>query len=124
MNNGPRLYNAESPQEREARLIKKQARMEKEIHRKRRQTIMGIFAVLFIILGVQIAGKISQTHRINDEVQASKSTLTEKKKENDKLTNQRDDLKDPNYIAKLVRYKFYYSKPNEKIYSVPEGKKN
>lgn len=124
MNNGPRLYNAESPQEREARMRKKQARMEKAIHRKRRQTIVSIFAIVFVILGIQIGIKVSQTHRINEQVQASKSTLTKKKNENTKLTHQRDDLKDPNYIAKLVRYKFYYSRPNEKIYNIPEGKNN
>lgn len=98
--------------------------MVKTIHRNRRQTIMGIFAIIFIILGAQIGNKISQTHRINEQVQASKSTLNKKKKENSKLINERNDLKDPDYIAKLIRYKFYYSKQNEKIYSVPEGKKN
>ena len=39
---GPRIYNSESTQAREARLRKKQARREKEIHRVRRNKIIAI----------------------------------------------------------------------------------
>lgn len=124
MNNGPRLYNSESPEVRAARLRKKQARLEKEIHRRRRTTILAIFAIIFVFLGIQIGIKVSQTNRINQQVQASKQNLTKVKDQKQNLMDRRDDLKDPNYIAKLIRYKFYYSKNNEKIYSVPEGKNN
>lgn len=121
MNNGPRLYNSISPEEREARLRRKQEKRRKEVHRLRRNRLIAIFAILFVFLGVQISIKVAQTQRINSEVQASKKTLKKVKAEHKVLETKRDDLKDPDYVAKMVRYKFLYSKSNEKIYNVPEG---
>lgn len=121
---GPRIYNSESPQEREARLRKKQAKREKEVHRVRRNRIIAVFAIIFVVLGVQIGIKMSQTARINAQVQASHKTLTKVKAKDEKLTQKRDDLKDPDYVAKFLRSKFLYSKNNEKVYSLPDGDNN
>lgn len=121
MNNGPRIYNSESPQAREARLRKKQAIREKQIHRNRRRLILTFFAVVFLLFGVQIAGKVSQTHQINQRVQASKANLTKVKAKEAKLKAQRDNLKDPDYVAKFIRNKFFYSKTDEKVYNLPNG---
>lgn len=120
--NGPRLYNSFSPEEREARLRRKQAKRIKEIHRLRRTRIVAVFAIVFLVLGIQIGIKLSQTNRINQQVQASRATLTKVKKEKAALKTKRDNLKDPDYVAKLIRSKFYYSKPGEKVYNMPEGK--
>lgn len=79
MNHGPRIYNSLSPEEQRARLRRKQAKLEKETHRKRLNVIMAVFAIIFVALGVQIAIKISQTGRLNNQVQAEKQTLTKVK---------------------------------------------
>ncbi|TSO25805.1 septum formation initiator family protein [Lactobacillus sp. LL6] len=121
MNNGPRLYNSISPEERDARLRRKQEKRQKEVHQLRRNRLIAIFAIIFVFLGVQISIKIAQTQRINSDVQASKKILNKVKLEHKELKTRRDDLQDPDYVAKMVRYKFMYSKPNEKIYNVPEG---
>ena len=121
MNNGPRIYNSISPEERDARLRRKQEKRQKEVHRLRRNRLVAIFAIIFVFLGVQISIKIAQTQRINSDVQASKKTLNKVKQEHKELKTKRDDLQDPDYVAKMVRYKFLYSKPNEKVYNVPEG---
>lgn len=121
---GPRIYNSESPQAREARLRKKQARREKEIHRVRRNKIIAIFAIIFVALGVQIGIKVSQTAKINSQVQASKKTLSKVKAEDNRLKEKRDNLKDPDYVAKFIRNKFFYSKNDEKVYNIPDGDKD
>lgn len=121
---GPRIYNSESPQAREARLRKKQEKREKEIHRVRRNRIIAIFAIIFVVLGVQIGIKVSQTARINAQVQTSKKNLAEVKAKDKKLTEQRDNLKDPDYVAKFIRNKFFYSRNNEKVYNLPNGDNN
>lgn len=79
MNHGPRIYNSLSPEEQRARLRRKQARREKEVHQKRLNVIVAVFAIIFIALGVQIAIKISQTGRLNNQVQAEKQALTKVK---------------------------------------------
>lgn len=119
--NGPRIYNAESPQEREARLRKRQARMVKAIHKRRRNTIMIVFAIIFVILGVQMGIKVSQNHRLDEQVVASKKNLKKTTATEKKLTSQRDNLEDPDYVAKFIRNKFMYSKSNEKVYNLPNG---
>ena len=120
MNHGPRIYNSLSPEEQRARLRRNQAKLEKETHRKPLNVIMAVSAIIFVALGVQIAIKISQTGRLNNQVQAEKQTLTKVKNKRNDLETEKQDLKDPNYVAKLIRYKFYYSKSNEKIYNVHE----
>ena len=124
MNRGPRIYNSMSPEEQRARLERKQAKIEKEVHRVRLNRIIAIFAIVFVVLGIQIAVKISQTGRINKQVQAEKQTLSKVQKQRSELATKKKDLKDPNYVAKLIRYKFYYSKSNEKIYNVHERNDN
>ena len=124
MNRGPRIYNSMSPEEQRARLERKQAKIEKEVHRVRLNRIIAIFAIVFVVLGIQIAVKISQTGRINNQVQAEKQTLSKVQKQRRELATKKKDLKDPNYVAKLIRYKFYYSKSNEKIYNVHERNDN
>ena len=86
--------------------------------------IIAIFAIIFVILGVQIVLKVSQTGRINKQVEAEKVTLVQVKAKDRELSTKRQDLKDPNYVAKLIRYKFYYSKNNEKVYNVHERNDN
>ena len=95
MQRGPRLYNALSDEERLARLRRKAARKEKEVHRV-------------------------QTGRINSQIQTNKTELNQVNKTNKKLKAQVADLKDPDYVAKVIRYKFYYSKSGESIYTLPD----
>lgn len=121
---GPRIYNSLSPEERMARLRRKQERRENEVHRIRRNRIIAIFFVIFALLGMQITAMHAQTGRINEQVQTSKKSLNRINKQKRILTAKRDDLKDPDYVAKLVRFKFLYSKPNETIYNLPEDKNN
>lgn len=119
---GPRIYNSLSPEERIARLKRKQEKREKEVHRIRRNRIIAVFLVLFALLGIQLTVTRVQTQRINEQVQTQKKSLSQIDKQKRVLTAKRNDLKDPDYVAKLVRFKFLYSKPNETIYNLPEGK--
>lgn len=121
---GPRIYNSLSPEERVARLRKKQEKREKEVHRVRRNRIIAAFLVLFAFLSIQLAVTHAQTNRINEQVQTSKKSLKQINNQKKILLAKRDDLKDPDYVAKLVRFKFLYSKPNETVYNLPEDKDN
>ncbi|MCH3904822.1 MAG: septum formation initiator family protein [Lactobacillus sp.] len=118
--NNPRIYNALSDEARVQRLLKKQQRHEREVHRVRRNRIIAIFAIVFIFLGVQLGVKIMRTKQINQQVASQRQTVTKIKHQNKKLQEKVSDLKDPNYVAKMIRYKYYYSKPGETIYTIPE----
>ncbi|MBD5432185.1 MAG: septum formation initiator family protein [Lactobacillus sp.] len=120
MNNGPRIYNALSDEERIARLQRKAERKVKEVHRVRRNRILAIFAVIFLILGIQLVMVHVRTTNIKAQAAASQAQLVKIKKSNKALKNQVTDLRDPDYMSKVIRYKYYYSKPGETIYNVPE----
>lgn len=124
MNYGPHIYNSLSPEAQREQLRRKQAKIEKKTHRIRLNRIVAIFAIIFVVLGVQIAIKVSQTARINNQVKAEKENLTKVKKTANNLKTQRQNLNDPNYVAKLIRYKFFYSKSNENVYNVHERNDN
>ena len=120
MQRGPRLYNALSDEERLARLRRKAARNEKEVHRVRRNRIVACFAIAILIFGLQLIMVHVQTGRINSQIQTNKTELNQVNKTNKKLKAQVADLKDPDYVAKVIRYKFYYSKSGESIYTLPD----
>lgn len=122
---GPRIYNSPGEKEQLALLVKKQRQREKyikHVHRVRRRLIAGVFVILFVFLGMQIMHTYMQTKQINDQVQTSKQTLSELNEQKRSLSIKRNNLKDSDYVAKLVRFKFLYSKPNETIYNLPEEK--
>lgn len=122
---GPRIYNSPGEKEQLALLVKKQRQREKyikHVHRVRRRLIAGAFVILFVFLGMQIMHTHMQTKQINDQVQTSKQTLSELNEQKRSLSIKRNNLKDSDYVAKLVRFKFLYSKPNETIYNLPEEK--
>jgi cell division protein DivIC len=118
---GPHIYNSLSSEEQVVHLEQKQRKRKKEIHRVRRNRIIASFVILFSILSFQIIQTCTQTKQIKQQVQTSKKSLNQINKEKSSLTAKRDDLKDPEYVTKLIRSKFLYSKPNETIYNLPEG---
>ena len=122
--NGPRIYNSVSPEEQLARLKRKQEKRAKEVHRVRRNRIVAFFVAIFAFLGVQIGVTHSQTEHINSQVRTSKKELKKINNQKQVLLAKRNVLKDSVYVAILVRSKFLYSKPNETIYNLPEGKNN
>ena len=85
MQRGPRLYNALSDEERLARLRRKAARKEKEVHRVRRNRIVACFAIAILIFGLQLIMVHVQTGRINSQIQTNKTELNQVNKTNKKL---------------------------------------
>ena len=84
MQRGPRLYNALSDEERLARLRRKAARKEKEVHRVRRNRIVACFAIAILIFGLQLIMVHVQTGRINSQIQTNKTELNQVNKTNKK----------------------------------------
>ncbi|MFC2694676.1 MAG: septum formation initiator family protein [Lactobacillus sp.] len=116
----PRIYNALSDEARVQRLLQKQKRHAKEVHRVRRNKIIAAFALIIALLVVQLSIKLLNTRQVNQQAEVARVKASSLHKTNNTLKGKVADLNDPNYLAKLVRYKYYYSKPGETIYNVPE----
>lgn len=119
---GPRLFNRDEQREQEIinRRKKRYQHHIKEVHRVRINRIVCGFAAIFIILGMQLGITKARTAHIKNEIAENKTVLNKAQKKNNKLKQQRDDLKDPDYVAKLIRYKYMYTENNEKVYNVNE----
>lgn len=124
MNKGPRLYNQQSDEARIAALLAKSQRRIKEVHRVRRNIIIAVFTLISSILIFSAVKQVVTTRNTKAEVVKVRRDLAAQKKLNKKLTAQRDDLKDPDYVAKMIRYRYYYSKNGEVIYNIPENSKD
>lgn len=119
---GPRIYEASDKEL--AQLRRKRKKATEEVHRKRRVRYLTILGLIFVVLGIQLILNITTTHRIKSEIQTNKTSLVEQKETNRRLKIKRNNLKDPDYLAKYIRYKFYYSKKGEQIYNIPEDSKD
>ncbi|MDO4912668.1 MAG: septum formation initiator family protein [Lactobacillus sp.] len=117
---GPRLYNSESPEAQQARLIAKRKKRVKEVHRVRRNRIIAIFLLVIVILGYGLFRNKAYVNELESQKSSYQTKLEQLEKEKKELKNQRDNLLDNDYLGKLVRNRFYYSRKGEKIYHLPD----
>lgn len=88
--------------------------------RMRRALRIGlVFAVFALILGIQLIRTNASLHKVNQQVAKSERQLTKTKAENTQLDLKVKQLNNQDYVAQLIRSKYYYSKSGETIYSLP-----
>ncbi|MBU7555566.1 septum formation initiator family protein [Pediococcus ethanolidurans] len=80
---------------------------------------MGIFIVFAGIFGFQIVHTHYQRAAVNQQIQTSKAQYATAKTQNKSLGLQVKQLNNADYLQKLLREKYYYSKSGEIIYSLP-----
>lgn len=78
-----------------------------------------VFAVFALILGIQLVRTNASLHKVNQQVATSERQLTKTKAENTQLDLKVKQLNNQDYVAQLIRSKYYYSKSGETIYSLP-----
>ncbi|MDR1473871.1 MAG: septum formation initiator family protein [Lactobacillales bacterium] len=107
--------------------IKKLKIEEKEKYRELifRRRRLGMFAfisvVIFSFIAIQLKinyDKVVKASVIKNEVVKKQKVL---KKQKEKLKKEAKLLEDEDYVAKVARSKYYFSKEWEKIYTVPES---
>lgn len=88
--------------------------------RRRLAALFAIAAVVFIIMGVQIFNEQRHLSELKD---IKVKTVAESAKVTDQVADLEQDvklLKDDDYVAKLARSRFYYSKDGELVFVLPE----
>lgn len=79
--------------------------------------LMITFSVICI---VQIMRAKVQINDMNTQVEKARDSLTSEQQAVAALQNQANLLKNDEYVAKLARSRYYLSKENEIIFSIPE----
>ena len=90
----------------------------------RRRRLAAIFVgalVIFAIIGVQIFHDMQRMHQLNELRVEANTEMKEVYADVDQLHQDVSLLKDDEYVAKLARSKFFYSKDGEKVYPILES---
>lgn len=90
----------------------------------RRRRLAAIFVgalVIFAIIGVQIFHDMQRMHQLNELRVEANAEMKEVNADADQLHQDVSLLKDDEYVAKLARSKFFYSKDGEKVYPILES---
>lgn len=87
--------------------------------KKRALMIIGIFSLFAIVFAVQIVRAKVNYADVNVQI-----TRQEKKYQHQKATNKVlhakvAQLNDKSYVEKIIRDRYYYTKPGETVYSFP-----
>ena len=92
------------------------------IFRRRRLAAIFVGAVVICaIIGVQIFHDMQRMHQLNELRVEANTEMKEVNADVDQLHQDVSLLKDDEYVAKLARSKFFYSKDGEKVYPILES---
>ncbi|KRL87088.1 FtsB family cell division protein [Ligilactobacillus apodemi] len=90
---------------------------------KRHKLIMRtIMFAAIVVLGVgifQTGRNLWQAHAVKQQTQTAQKNLKKITKENSSLKIRVKQLNNQDYLEKLIREKYYYSKDGETIYNLP-----
>ncbi|KRM92971.1 FtsB family cell division protein [Liquorilactobacillus cacaonum] len=101
---------------------KKQNDYQKKVKRIRKirfKIIILIFCIVVIFFGYQILNTKILTANLNRQINTSQKKLDDVKIQQSDLKEKVKQLNDKNYLEKIIREKYYYSKDGETIYSLP-----
>lgn len=88
---------------------------------KRRKTALAIIAAgILLPLGYNVVSNVHQINQVDVQIAEAKAEKKELEKENQRLNVQVGLLQDDEYVAKLARSRYYFSKDKEIIFSLPE----
>ena len=88
--------------------------------KKRALTIFSVFLILAGMFLFQIVNSNVQKSKINQEVVTEKKHYHKLSNENTQLKDRVKQMNDDDYLEKLVRYKYLYTKKGETVYNLPD----
>ncbi len=107
-------------------MTEKKPKKEKKVSRKKklsRRIMAGVLSVLMIgAIGYfvwQISKEVETTFTLLTDINEAKKELDELKAEQQKLTQQKEQLLDDNYVKTWARGEFLITKEGEEIYRLP-----
>ena len=87
--------------------------------KKRGIILVSFFLVVILMLVAQIFITKSKISNVSEQQVQTKRELKKSKIDNQKLKQNIKQLHDKDYIQKVIREKYYYTKPGETVYSLP-----
>ncbi|WP_407455375.1 FtsB family cell division protein [Ligilactobacillus aviarius] len=91
-------------------------------HRMKMLILCGVMLVITIMFGFNIIQNNIQAAVLGKKTREARVELKSAKQQNQKLNQRVAELKDSDYLAKIIRKKYFFSKDGETIYSLPSDK--
>ncbi|KZT83338.1 Cell division protein DivIC stabilizesFtsL against RasP cleavage [Lactiplantibacillus plantarum] len=96
-----------------------QAQRVAQVRRRRFILIVAVFGALILFFGFQLINTRSNLHQVNRQVATSQVKLKKVQQKNSQLEGQIKQLNNKDYLQKLLRSKYDYTKSGETVYSLP-----
>ncbi|MBS0950949.1 septum formation initiator family protein [Lactiplantibacillus plantarum] len=96
-----------------------QAQRVAQVRRRRFILIVAVFGALILFFGFQLINTRSNLHQVNRQVATSQVELKKVQQKNNQLESQIKQLNNKDYLQKLLRSKYDYTKSGETVYSLP-----
>lgn len=85
---------------------------------------MATMGLLFIYGVIRVAQAYLQIKALKQETVVAKRELKRTQAKNDRLKREVEQLKDADYVQKIIRSQYFYSKDGETIYILPDDAKD
>ena len=108
----------------------KEARLQAKRQKRQQQRsllhliCMAIVGLLFTYGVIRVAQAYLQIKEIKQETIVAKRELKRTQAKNDRLKREVERLKDTDYVQKIIRSQYFYSKDGETIYILPDDAKD
>ncbi|GET12975.1 septum formation initiation protein [Ligilactobacillus agilis] len=108
----------------------KEARLQAKRQKRQQQRsllhliCMAIVGLLFTYGVIRVAQAYLQIKEIKQETIVAKRELKRTQAKNDRLKREVERLKDADYVQKIIRSQYFYSKDGETIYILPDDAKD
>ncbi|XKL30794.1 septum formation initiator family protein [Lactiplantibacillus plantarum] len=96
-----------------------QAQRVAQVRRRRFILIVAVFGALILFFGFQLINTRFNLHQVNRQVATSQVKLKKVQQKNNQLESQIKQLNNKDYLQKLLRSKYDYTKSGETVYSLP-----
>ncbi|MGJ3872534.1 FtsB family cell division protein [Lactiplantibacillus plantarum] len=96
-----------------------QAQRVAQVRRRRFILIVAVFGASILFFGFQLINTRSNLHQVNRQVATSQVKLKKVQQKNNQLESQIKQLNNKDYLQKLLRSKYDYTKSGETVYSLP-----
>ena len=100
--------------------MKKRKKKKASLHKIRMFFAVLVFGGITMVLGYNLFCNLAMINKMSIEKKELKSKIVTLKEEKKKLETDIMKLEDPDYIAKYVREKYFYSKEGELILRIDE----
>lgn len=85
---------------------------------------MGLLAVIVVIVtffcGIRIVQAEVETHQVNKQTAVAERKLQRAKARNASLSQQVQQLSNNDYVQKVIRQRYNYTKKGETVYNLPQ----